>query len=40
MFCDTPLYSDRSVLLSAVVVDVLGPGLFLYIIKKIEIIMY
>jgi len=32
MFCGTPLCSDRSVLSSAVERDVLGPGLFLYII--------
>jgi len=33
MFCGTPLCSDRSIPLGpAVELDVLGPGLFLYII--------
>jgi len=40
MFRDTSLSSDRSVLLSAVELDVLGPGLFLCIILKIKIILH
>jgi len=40
IFCDTSLCSDRSVLSSAVELDVLSPGLYLYIIKKIKIITY
>jgi len=40
MFGDTSLSSDRSVLLSAVELDVLGPGLFLCIILKIKIFTY
>jgi len=39
-FCDTSLCSNRSILSSAVELDVLGPGLYLYIIKKIKIITY
>jgi len=39
MFCDISLCSDRSIL-SAIELDVLGPGLYLYIILKIKIIRY
>jgi len=40
MFCCTPLCSDRSVLSFTVELDVLGPGLYLYVILKIKIITY